>query len=726
MKAILRTLVAWLAVWTAVAALNHAAAQDPPAWPAHPRLLLDRDDIQSLRQRIAQSPWAERWKAFQSGVDRKLRSPVDLPPRGGNWSHNYVCPEHGARLKRGQPLGPWQWEHLCPVGNHVLRGNPSQAKLDFDGNAIMAAHADYAQLLANAGVIYQVTRDDRYAQKASEILLVYATKYLNYARHDNRGQPKGGGRVASQSLTEASWLIHMVQGADLIWDTLDDEQRRLAAESLFRPALDQIVLPAKLGIHNIQCRHNAAIGLVGFLLGDKRLVRIAIDDPSRGFRQQIQQGVHDDGMWCEGASGYHFFTIEGLWPLAEAARHCGIDLYDARFKSMFDGPLTLAMPNLTLPNFNDSGTVSLVSRADVYELAYARWHDARYASVLAASQRSGDLALWYGATQLPAAQTAAHHGSRNSPASGYAILERGVGDQATWLCVKYGPHGGGHGHHDKNHCLLYARGSVLMPDAGTHAYGSSLHGSWDKTTLAHNTLVVDEVSQAQSQGRCLAFGATGGADFVITDAGDIYQGVQFVRTAVLLNENLAVFVDQIRADREHVFDLICHFQGQWKKLPEGRPWTPPAAAGYKHITSATTRTSATGLSAFTALDAGWENAITLAAGEPTEIVAGTGIGASTEDLVPLLLMRRKTEHTVLVWAVAIDGKPATLEITDVQDAAGKRLSTTAAIVATVRSGQQGWCLLVNPDKQHVRVSVPEGSWSSSAPFAVRSASPAAR
>ncbi len=81
-------------------------------------------------------------------------------------------------------------------------------------------------------------------------------------------------------------------------------------------------------------------------------------------------------MWCEGASGYHFFTIEGLWPLAEAARHCGLDLYEARFKSMFDGPLALAMPDLKLPNFNDSGTVSLTSRADLYELAFARWHDA--------------------------------------------------------------------------------------------------------------------------------------------------------------------------------------------------------------------------------------------------------------------------------------------------------------------------------------------------------------
>jgi len=647
--------------------------------PPHPRLLLDRQDIVALQQRIAQSPWPERWAAYKAGVDKSLARPIDLPPRGGNWSHNYVCPEHGARLKQGKRIGPWEWEHRCPVGNHILRGNPAKANLDFDGNAIMAAHGDYARLVADAGVVYQVTGDRRYADKARDILLAYTAKYLAYPRHDNRGRSKGGGRIASQSLTEASWLIGMAQGADLIWDTLSADQRRAAEEKLFRPVLAQVILPSHHGIHNIQCRLNTAIGLVGYLLGDERLIHIAIDDPQYGFRQQIIQGVRDDGMWCEGASGYHFFTIEGLWPLAEAARHCGLDLYDARFKSMFDGPLALAMPNLTLPNFNDSGTVLLTSRADLYELAYARWHDPRYAPMLAAGRRKGDLALWFGTPDLPKGEINAGRGSRNSPASGYAILERGAGAAAAWLCVKYGPHGGGHGHNDKNHFILYAHGSVVMPDGGTHAYGSPLHKSWDQTTLAHNTLVVDEQSQARATGQCLAFGATNGVDFAITDAGPIYPGVRFVRTVALLNETLAVIVDQVHADKEHVFDIACHLTGKWQTLPAGQPWTPPDIAGYKHIANATTRTSAAGLTVSTDI------ALTLAGGAPTEIITGTGIGASTEDRVPVLLLRRKAKETAFVWAVSLDAKPVTLE--------------TAASAVTVRAGDRRWNLLINPDSR---------------------------
>ncbi len=641
--------------------------------PPHPRLLLDRHDIAALKQRTARPAWA----AYKASVDKGLSQPVDLPTRGGNWSHNYVCPKHGAHLRLGKRIGTWEWEHRCPVGNHILRGDTREAHLDFDGNTIMGVHGDYAQLLRDAGVVFQVTGDRRYGEKAREILVAYAAKYLSYPLHDNYGRPKRGGRVASQSLSEASWLISVAQGADLIWDTLTVEQRRLVEEKLFRPALNEVILPSTHGIHNIRCWLNSAIGSVGYLLGDERLIQIAIDDPKCGFRQQIKQGVRDDGMWFEGASGYHFYTIKGLWPLAEAARHCGVNLYDARYKSLFDGPLSLAMPNLVLPNFNDSGPVSLIAQADYYELAYARWRDPLFVPLLVAGRRRGELALWYGAPQLPKGELNVARGSRNSPASGYAILERGTGKDATWLCLKYGPHGGGHGHNDKNHFILYTRGRIVMPDAGMHLYSSPLHKSWDKTTFAHNTLVVDEQSQAQAEGKCMAFGAVNSVDYAITDAGPIYKGVRFVRTAALLNENLVVIVDHVSADKERVFDVVCHVNGTWQALPEGQSWTPPDVAGYKHIASATTRASATGVTVLA------DCAITLAGGQPTEIITGTGVGASTEHRVPLVLFRRKAKETTYVWAVSLDNAPVTVE-------------TGATVV--VRTGDQCWDLTVNPNQ----------------------------
>jgi oligo-alginate lyase len=140
--------------------------------PSHPRLLLNAEGVANLKARIAAAPWAAaEWKTLVAQTERELGHDVELPPRGGNWSHNYVCPIHGARLREGKQIGPWQWEHICPVGNHVLHGDPSKAELDFDGNGIAAVHGRLAEQIVNAGLIYQVTGDARYAAKARAILL---------------------------------------------------------------------------------------------------------------------------------------------------------------------------------------------------------------------------------------------------------------------------------------------------------------------------------------------------------------------------------------------------------------------------------------------------------------------------------------------------------------------------------------------------------------------------
>jgi hypothetical protein len=638
-------------------------------------------------------------------------------------------------LTQGKQIGPWQWEHICPAGHHILHGDPSKAALDFDGNAIAGVHGKYAQQLINYGLLFQVTGEVRYAQKGDEILLAYANRYLEYPMHDNQGKPGRGGRVASQSLTEASWLIDIAQGADLVWSTLSEGERQAIAEKLLRPALEQVLFPTHYGIHNIQCRLNSAIGLVGFLLDDAKLVTKAIDDPKNGFRQQLAQGVREDGMWIEGSGGYHFFTIAGLWPLPEAARNCGVNLYDAKFQSLFDGPLALAMPNFVLPNFNDSGTVPLENEDDLYELAFARFQNSACLGLLSASSHRGRLALLYGVegSAAPAAVSAprAEARSHNSPASGYAILERGSGKDATWLCVKYGPHGGGHGHPDKNTFILYTHGQILAPDAGTHAYGSPLHRDWDKTTFAHNTLVVDEKSQDPATGSSLAFGTERGVDYSITEAGPIYKGVAFTRTVAMLNPQLIVFIDQVQAEAEHTLDLTYHQFGEWQEVgtSNARPRNPATeisfftqSPGYTHFTRTATHTNCTGNLVLTTKPAAdCRPAITLANNEPTEVVTGYGVMKTTEDLVPLLLQRRRAQNTAFVWAISLDGAPVTLGVDPVNSAQGEPVTTARAALVrvSVPNGNQ-WSLLVNPRASMVQAALADHTaWRTATPFAVR-------
>ena len=434
----------------------------------------------------------------------------------------------------------------------------------------------------------------------------------------------------------------------------------------------------------------------------------------------MQKGVLPDGIWWEGAWGYHFYTLSALWGLAEAASNCGIYLYGEELKGMFDSPLKFTMPNLHLPAFNDSGEVNLRGSASLYELALARYREPRYVTLLETGNRQNDFALWFGTGELPTTPPIQWQ-STNYQRSGYAILARGEGEQATWLCLKYGPHGGGHGHPDKLNFVLYARGGVVAPDPGTARYGLPIQRGWYRTTLAHNTLTVDETSQKPAEGKCIAFGNGSGVDFAIADAGDIYDGVSFVRTAALLNEKLLVFIDQIRCDREHLLDIAYHNSGMWDELPDGMAWISPDEDGYSYLRDATVRQVTESATLTARVGDDWRIALTLAGGEPTEIITGTGVGAHIEDRIPVALFRRHAKETTLAWCVALDGESAQIEFLPVHDASRKALSQSiAAAVQVMSTDGQSWRFVTNPEQCSLRVQLPDGSeWHTDAVFAVR-------
>lgn len=676
---------------------SHAFAQTAQTAPPQSGLLLNTEEISALQQKIRSGEWVKRWQEYVKPLDQLLHTEVKLPPRGGNWSHNYVCPEHARALKRVKQIGEWEWEHSCPVGPHILRGDPSQVTLDFDGNAIMNEHDSRARWIRDLGVAWQVTGKIDYAKKAGEILDAYAEKYLSYPWHDHLGnyQKGKGGRVAASHLSEASWLIPLLQGADLVWRTLDPELQKRIETQLIRPAVSDVIFPNKGKIHNIQCWHDAAIGLAGYLLGDQEWITFALDDPENGMRQQLEQGINPDGMWYEGSSSYHSYTLMGMWPLLVAASHHGVDLFQDKLRSMFDAPLHLAMPNLVLPNFNDSTRVNLSGMADYYDLAYAKWRAPDYLLLLRNAKRSGNLALWFGVSSFPPENGAVEFGSRNSVSSGYAILEQGKGRDATWLCLKYGPHGGSHGHYDKNHFILYSRGQVLMPDSGMHLYSSPLHKIWDKNSLAHNVLVIDERDQEKATGRSVAFGNQSGVDYSITEAGAIYPGVKHYRTVALLDPNIIVVVDQVQTAEKHTMDLACHFAGEWTKRPDGSDWTVSDQPAYQQFQNMLRHDGSKGFDAVLKTADGGKTRVVVMGGEPTEVITGDAPGESTVDRVPALLMRRETAATAFLWAVSLDGEAIALETIPVNHPTGKPASEAVGLQISARG--KSWLLAVQPD-----------------------------
>ena len=159
------------------------------------------------------------------------------------------------------------------------------------------------------------------------------------------------------------------------------------------------------------------------------------------------------------------------------------------------------------------------------------------------------------------------------------------------------------------------------------------------------TLVVDETSQTPATGRILAFGD----NYAMTDAGAIYPGVHFVRTAAMLNPDLVVFVDQVTADKPHTLDLVVHLNGKWRTAVSGAAPHLASKDGYQHLRDVAARTTTDGV----ALSVDSTN-LRLAGSDPTEVITATGVGKSTEDRIPVAIFRRVAQKTTYVWSVSAD------------------------------------------------------------------------
>ena len=669
------------------------AAEAPKSPQGHPRLLFNQADLPGIKERAA-GECKGFYQSLKNQADEWLTRQVKLPDKGGQWFHWYSCPKHGARLKTESPT-----RHVCPVDQQVFTGYP------YDDVVISTEHNRLAGAIRTLGIVYQIGGDPRHAAKAKEILLAYADKYESYPLHDINGRERvGGGKVGPQTLDESTWLITVAEGADCIWETLSPDEQQKATKQLFMPATE-VIRAHKMGIHNIQCWKNSAVGLTGLLLGDMALFDEALNAPV-GYQNQLAKGVTADGPWFEGAWGYHFYTLSALLHLTEAAYHCGINLYNPDLKRVFDAPLAMAMPDLTLPAFNDSHAVALTGNAAAYQTAWARYHDPQYLLLAGRNSRANENALLQGLPDrgpAPAFQPA----SRNFTASGNAILAAGAGTNATWLCMKYGPHGGGHGHPDKLNFVLYGRGQVIAPDPGTANYGVPIQAGWYRTTLAHNTLCVDEQSQGPAQGQCLAFIATNDFSAVMADAGKVFHGAYFTRTVALFGTNLLVFLDQVRSEDTHTYDFVYHNRGHLAvpgiQIPA---FTPSDKPGYSYLRDTHAQESSSSVRVRFDVDDQTPVWWALAGGDQTTVITGTGVGQHTEDRVPLVIARRQAKTTFCLWCVCLGpgGEHVALEAQEVSPSGGGTLQpgTVAAVRVMTPSGNH--IVVANTGAQPVRVA----------------------
>ena len=434
-----------------------------------------------------------------------------------------------------------------------------------------------------------------------------------------------------------AWSYGLVRGS------LDADDRRKIESRLLRPAAD-VIRSHKMGIHNIQCWKNSAVGLAGFATGAQELVKEAIDDPDRGFRVQIAKGVHD-GIWWEGSLGYHAYTMQALWPLAEAARVAGTDLYSDLYRSLYDGPLDVALPNGDAPGFNDNAGAPVSSLASLYELAFARWKMPAYGMIAGSGRRESVESLLWGSPEAPRGNPVPAE-SRVLREIGFAVLR----SPRLTAAVRFGTHGGGHGHPDKLNVVTFGAGRQLGLDPGSINYGVPLHAGWYRTTIAHNTVTVDGASQSNADGRLDQWESSSEPRVtkLVASAPGAYAGVLLRRSLKL--DAAGRFEDRFEcvSESEHVYDWAFHAPGVLSVSVDLKERAEPLGGtnGYQHLTKV--RAGRTG-EAWTAEwrgESGPPLVLKVDGAPDTEVFTAVGPGRDPLDAVPALIVRRRARGTV--------------------------------------------------------------------------------
>jgi len=571
-------------------------------------------------------------------------------------------------------------------------------------------HKQNYREMQTAGILYVITGDVRYARFVRDMLDKYSILYPTLGPHPLAGN-QAPGKLFHQSLNEANWLLATAIAYDCVYDWLPLSERKKFEKNVFRPMADWLsVNQAKEfdRIHNHGTWATASVGMIGYVMGDTSYVNRALygtrRDKTGGFLRQLDLLFSPDGYYMEGPY-YIRYALMPFYQFAEAIerRQPSLKIYDYRgqiLRKALYSAVETSFPNGVFPAINDASRTMAINAPEVVlavDLAYRRYGaDER---LLGAAAIQNDVVLNGAGLEVardlaksatPPKMTLGSVEFTNGPTGqggGLGILRTGNGADATMLLMKYGVHGGGHGHFDQLHFVLFDGGREVVPDYGFARWiniepksgGRYLpeNDTYAMQTIAHNTVVVDETTQNGGKDAA-AENAPAMRNFfdasnpfvqaMSARANDQYKGVSMQRTMLLVRDaRLAhpVVVDLYRvvSDAAHTYDFPVHFRGQLiatnvRYTAHASSQSPiGSGSGYQHIWNTASGAAPEPLR-MTWLDGNrFYSFISAAAGGDEVIFGRTGANDSSFNLMsePLMILRAKAKSRLFASVIEPHG-----------------------------------------------------------------------
>jgi hypothetical protein len=297
----------------------------------------------------------------------------------------------------------------------------------------------------------------------------------------------------------------------------------------------------------------------------------------------------------------------------------------------------MALPDGSSPGFNDSAGGAVQGLVSMYDLAYARWDKPIFGRLIRKCDRVRWQSLLWGADRLPGGNFLPTE-SDNLPVAGYAMLRTSPADgRIDAVAVRYGMHGGGHGHPDKLNIVMHGAGELLAVDPGSISYGAPLHREWYRTTIAHNTVCVDHIGELATR--------------LSATAADTTPGVLMRRSLGFRSgpsDGQSTLSDrfEVTSDRPHTYDWAFHCRGRLEtdlKLSSGGG-PPGTKNGYQHIRAV--RQAQTDEDFTIKWTQGKARLTLKMKGSPgTTVFIGEAPGRSPTERVPMIIVRRRAAGT---------------------------------------------------------------------------------
>ena len=495
---------------------------------------------------------------------------------------------------------------------------------DFSGGYTHERHKRNFLILQQAGVLFQILEDEKYATYVRDMLFQYEAMYKDLPLHPQE-RSYARGKLFWQCLNDSNWLVYVSQAYDAIHDWLSEEERQTLEQNLFRPFADFISIgnPQFFNrVHNHSTWGSAAVGMIGLVMEDEELVQralygirddglgvgatdddggfIRVEGQRAGFLANLEEPFSPDGYYTEGPY-YQRYAMYPFLVFAQSLHNVRPDLNifehkDGVLLKGVDALLNLSDADGEFFPLNDAQKgMSWHSRELVTAVDIAYHIGGQDPRLLSVAETQGQVLL----DDAGFSVAAAIRDGRAQPfekasinltdgpdgqQGGVAVLRQG--DEDLTLVFKYAAQGLSHGHYDKLSFSLYEKGDEVLQDYGLARFvnieqkggGNYLreNTTWAKQTIAHNTLTQNETSHFEGR---YEIGSEHHSELHFFDASNssvqvasavetnAYPGTTMKRTMALIatdrfEKPFALDIFKVSSDTENQYDLPFYFMGQ--------------------------------------------------------------------------------------------------------------------------------------------------------------------